>query len=495
MPSYSSVKQKLQKIADVNYSSAVLSWDQETYMPVKGYEGRSRQLATLAGVAHGMITDPMLEKELRDVQKQQLSENEKRNIEIVLEELERQKKYTGEFVEEMSRTISVCFNAWNEAREKNDYKIYAPHLEKLIGLKKKETEILGYKEHPYDSLLDLHEKKLTVKDVDELFNQVKTELFPFVKKVFAATQVNDDFFYQSYDKQKQWDFGITLLKQMGYDFEAGRQDLSTHPFTTSFSSQDVRVTTRVDENNLSEMIWSCIHEGGHALYEQGLPFEEYGMPLSEAVSLGIHESQSRLWENNVGRSLPYWKGNFQKLERIFPEQLRNKTAVDFYKACNKVEPSLIRTNADELTYHFHILIRYEIEKQIIEEKIKVTELRDAWNAAYKHYLNIEVPDDKQGILQDVHWSHGSFGYFPTYSIGSFYAAQFHAQAQKEINGLSDQTERGEFKNLLSWLGEKIHKHGKKFTAQDLCIRITGEKLNVKHFMKYAEEKYKGIYNL
>jgi carboxypeptidase Taq len=395
----------------------------------------------------------------------------------------------------MSRTVSTCFRAWNDARAKNDFKVFAPALEKLVALKIKETEILGYKEHPYDALLDQYEKKLTVKEVDALFVQVKSELLPFIKKIFAAKQVDDKFFYQHFDKQTQWNFGIDLLKQMGYDFEAGRQDVSAHPFTTNFSSQDVRVTTRIDENNLSEMIWSCIHEGGHALYEQGLSPEEYGMPLAEAVSLGIHESQSRLWENNVGRSLVYWNKNYPTLQKLFPNQLKNVSAEDFYKACNKVEPSLIRTNADELTYHTHVMIRYGLEKSLIEGKLKVSELRDAWNAAYKDYLDVDVPDDKQGVLQDVHWSHGSFGYFPTYSIGSFYAAQFFAQAEKEINGLKNQIENGELKNLLSWLREKVHQHGKMFTAQDLCTRITGEKLNVKYFMQYAENKYGKIYNL
>lgn len=493
---YDSVKAKIQKIADVNFASAVLNWDQETYMPPKGNEFRSRQLATLAGISHSMFTDPALEKELREAEKDPtLTEGQKRNIELLIEQLDKQKKYSSEFVEELSHAVSACFSGWNAAREKNDFRIYAPSLEKLVDLKKKEAALLGYEAHPYNALLDQYERKLTVKEVDELFAQVKTELVPFVKKITAAKQVNDSFFYQEFDREKQWEFGIELLQQMGYDFEAGRQDISAHPFTTNFSTQDVRVTTRIDVKNLSEMIWSCIHEGGHALYEQGLPPEEYGMPLSEAVSLGIHESQSRLWENNVGRSLGYWKKNFPRLQQLFPAQLKNVTPEDFYKAANKVESSLVRTSADELTYHFHIMIRYDIEKMLLEEKIKVSELRDAWNAAYKQYLGIDVPDDRRGVLQDVHWSHGSFGYFPTYSIGSFYAAQFFAHAERQISGLKNQVESGDLKNLLNWLREKVHKHGKMYSAQDLCKRITGEPLNVKYFMSYAAEKYKKIYNI
>jgi carboxypeptidase Taq len=493
---YNDFKNSVQKIADVGFSSAVLNWDQETYMPPKGADFRSRQLATLAGITHAMFTDPALEKQMRALMKDaSLNEGQKRNVELTLEELEKQKKYTGEFVEEMSRRISACFAAWNDARKKNDFKIFAGPLEKLVEMKKKETELLGYTDHPYNALMDQFEKKLTVKEVDELFVQVRDELVPFVKRIMQAPQVNDSFFYQQYDKQKQWDFGIDLLKQMGYDFEAGRQDLSAHPFTTNFNCRDVRVTTRIAENDLSEMIWSCIHEGGHALYEQGLPAEEYGLPLGEAVSLGIHESQSRLWENNVGRSLGFWKYNFPRIQKIFPEQLKTVSAEDFYKAMNKVSASLIRTSADELTYHFHVMIRFGIEKSLLEEKIKVSELEEVWNAKYKEYLGVDVPDAKNGVLQDVHWSHGSFGYFPTYSIGSFYAAQIFAHAEKQINGLKNQIESGEMKNLLNYLRENIHKHGKMYPARTLCEKLTGEKLNVSHFMNYAKKKYGEIYSI
>jgi carboxypeptidase Taq len=282
---------------------------------------------------------------------------------------------------------------------------------------------------------------------------------------------------------------------MGYDFESGRQDESSHPFTTNFSPEDVRVTTRINVNDINEMIWSCIHEGGHALYEQGLPSEEYGLPSSEYVSLGIHESQSRLWENNVGRSLLYWKANYPKLQNAFPENLKSVNTEDFYKAMNIVKPSLIRTSADELTYHFHVLIRFEIEKALIEGLIEVNELPAYWNQKYKEYLGIEVPNDSSGVLQDIHWSHGSFGYFPTYSLGSFYAAQFFAQAKKEITGLEAEIEKGNMKPLLDWLREKVHRHGKYYSAEELCIAISGEKLNFKYFMDYATKKYTKLYDL
>ena len=494
--SYKKLQDHMQRIADVMYSASALSWDQETYMPPGAAGFRAGQLSTLMGISHEMFTGAGTGTILSGLKADKtLDDIQKKNIELLNEEYTKQKKYTTEFVEQMSHAVSAAFNAWQQAKKENNYKLFAPHLQKLIEFKKCECDILGYEGHPYNALLDLHERKATVAELDVLFADVRKQLVPFVKQIFAAKQVDNKFFFQHYDKDQQWDFGIGLLKQMGFDFNRGRQDISSHPFTTSMSQDDVRVTTRINENDFSEMIWSCIHEGGHALYEQGLSPEQYGMPMGEAVSLGIHESQSRLWENNIGRSLAYWKGNIKAAQKYFPEQLKNVTAEDFFKGMNRVEPSLIRTNADELTYHFHIMIRYEIEKAIFEDKLKVEELPEYWNSKYKEYLGVESKDYSHGILQDIHWSHGSFGYFPTYSLGSFYAAQFFEQAKKEIPGLVKQVEEGNFTELLSWLRKSIHVHGKLYTAQELCVRITGEKLNFNHFMSYAKNKFGTIYDL
>ncbi len=494
--SYNELQNHMQRIADVNYAAATLGWDQETYMPPGAAGFKASQLSTLSGITHQLFTGDKTEVLLRGLKNNaQLSEAEKKNVAQIEEDFSRQKKYSTEFVENMSRAVSDAFNAWQQARKESNFKIFAPYLEKLIAIKKQECELLGYEGHPYNALLNLHEKNATVAELDVLFTDVRKELVPFVKQVQQAKQVDNKFFFQHFDRDTQWQFGIELLQQMGFDFNRGRQDISSHPFTTSFSQNDVRVTTRINENDFSEMIWSCIHEGGHALYEQGLPAEQYGMPLGEAISLGIHESQSRMWENNVGRSLAYWKHNFGLAQKHFPEQLKSISTQDFYKGMNRVEASLIRTSADELTYHFHVMIRYEIEKQIFEDKLKVNDLPDYWNAKYKEYLNIDVPNDAQGVLQDVHWSHGSFGYFPTYSLGSFYAAQFFHQAQKEMPTLLTEIENGNTHNLLNWLREKIHKHGKFYTAQELCIQVTGEKLNFTHFMHYAATKYGAMYGL
>lgn len=496
MSNYSNYKGLMRKIADIQYASAVLNWDQETYMPPKGAAFRAQQLSTLAGIGHELATSQELGDLLNTLSfDASLTEKEKRNIKQSLKTYNDNKKYTTEFVKELSQTISETFQAWQKAKENNDFASYAPQLEKLVKLKREECKLLGTFAHPYDALLNQYEPGAKTADLEILFTDVRNQLVAFVKKIAAMPQNKDSFMFLKYEKQKQWELGLSLLKQMGYDFDAGRQDISSHPFTTNFSSQDVRVTTRINEQDLNEMIWSCIHEGGHALYEQGLPAEEYGLPSSEYVSLGIHESQSRLWENNVGRSLSYWKANFIKLQQAFPENLTMVTFEDFYKAMNIVKPSLIRTSADELTYHFHVLIRFEIEKALIEGTIEVKDLPSYWNSKYKEYLGIEVPNDTNGVLQDIHWSHGSFGYFPTYSLGSFYAAQFFAQAKKEIVGLENEIEKGNMQPLLDWLREKVHKHGKYYSAEDLCISICGEKLNFKYFMDYAIQKYSELYNL
>lgn len=494
---YKAYKERLTTIADIGYSIALLGWDQETYMPEKGAGFRAQQIATLSGMVHEHFTDKELGKILKKLNDnpKKLTEKQRRNITQTLKDYKRQKKYTREFVELLSRTTSECFQAWQKARKESNFKLYAPHLTKMVALKRKEADLLGYKKHPYDALLDQYEPGARVADLDILFKDVREQLVGFVKKIAAARQNDDKFMYLHYPKDKQWDFGIELLKQMHFDFNAGRQDISAHPFTTSFNVKDVRLTTRIAEDNLKSMIWSCIHEGGHGLYEQGLPESEYGLPSGEAISLGIHESQSRLWENMVGRSLPYWKANMPLLQKYFPENLNNISAEQFYKAANIVTPSFIRTEADELTYHFHILIRYEIEKALMEGKLQVKDLPEYWNARYKEYLGIKVPNDAEGVLQDIHWSHGSIGYFPTYSLGSFYAAQFYATAKKELKSLENKIESGNMLPLLEWLREKIHRHGKYYSAEELCKKVTGEKLNFAHFMKYAKEKYSNIYNL
>jgi carboxypeptidase Taq len=493
---YNEYKQILQKAADINNAAAVLGWDQEVYMPPKGAHFRGRQLATLAAQAHELLTGERLGHLLDQLKfANDLNPTEQANVLRSFEDYSKNRKLTAEFVEKLSMQTSACFNAWIDARRANDFSKFAPSLEKMVALKRKQAEMYQYESHPYDALLDEYEPGIRVATLDKVFSGIKTELPVILSKIKAATQVDDSFFYRHYPKQQQWDFSMTVLKAMGYDLEAGRQDLSEHPFTTSFAPTDVRVTTRVSEDNYASLLWSTIHEGGHALYEQGLPEDEYGMPCGAAASLGIHESQSRLWENCIGRGGDFWNHFFPILKEQFPTQLSDVTATDFFKATNKVEPSFIRTEADEITYHFHVLIRYEIEKALIEGQIEIKDLPAKWNDLYTHYLGITPPDDITGVLQDVHWSHGSFGYFPTYTLGSFYAAQFYAHAKKAIPTLESDIAKGHTAELLSWLRRNIHVHGRRYTSEELCELVTGEQLNTGYFLNYVKAKYASVYNI
>lgn len=482
-------KEKMQKIADVKYAAAVLQWDQETYLPSKGAAARARQLATLSETAHKMSTEESLGGLLNSLTGVDgLSSIQKKNVALTLEEYNKQKKFSSAFVREMSEAVSAAFYAWIEARKQNDFKVFQPSLEKIVALKRQETEILGYEGHCYNSLLNEYEKGATVQMLDGIFDKIIVPLKDLMVQK-QRTSVDDGFLHLFYDRRQQWEWGMYLVKDLGFDLEAGRQDISEHPFTTNFSAKDVRITTRIDEHDFANMTWSCIHETGHALYEQGLPDEEYGLPSGEFASLGIHESQSRLWENCVGRSKAFWKHYLPKLQRYFPEQLSPISLDQFFKAINKVSPSLIRTEADEVSYHFHVRIRYTIEKELLENSLKVGDIPGRWNDLYKQDLDITVPDDKQGCLQDVHWSHGSFGYFPTYSLGSFYAAQFYNKAMNDIPELEALIAGGNTAPLLNWLRQNIRKHGKTFTSEELCELVTGKKLDTGEFMAYVKKKH------
>jgi carboxypeptidase Taq len=362
-------------------------------------------------------------------------------------------------------------------------------------LKKQEADLLGYEVHPYNALLDEFEKGATVELLDRTFNNLLPTLKELLDRILTRPQVDNSFLKEYFPKQQQWDWGMQLIKNLNFDFEAGRQDISEHPFSVSFNRNDVRITTRVDENDFGNMTWSCIHETGHALYEQGLPEEQYGLPLGEACSYSIHESQSRLWENNVGRSRGFWKYYFPILKGHFPEQFKDIDVEQFYKGINKVQPSFIRTEADELTYHFHVYIRYELEKKLIDGSLAAQDIPAYWNESYKKYLGVDVPGDKKGCLQDVHWSHGSFGYFPTYSLGSFYAAQFYRTAAQQVNGLDSEIQKGNSLPLLEWLRKNIHSKGRFYKSEELCAEVTGKGLDVSYFIDYLLDKYVSIYTL
>lgn len=493
---YEQYTQKMVKLADIGYATAVLHWDKETYLPKKGATHRSQQLATLSAIMHQEFTDPKFGSLLKRLSEtKSLSTLEAKNVRLTLKDYDKATKFTEEQVRKKSMAVSTAFHAWIKAREANDYDLYEKPLQQLIEIIREECEIIGYEDHPYDACLDIYEPGLKVKFLNSFFKGVKSDLAPLIERLREASPIRTNHLYRHYPKDDQWDFGIEVLTNMGFDFEAGRQDISEHPFTINFSPQDVRVTTRIDENDFLNMTWSCIHEGGHALYEQGLPMDQYGLPSGSAISLAIHESQSRLWENNVGRSMDYWEYLFPILTKRFPHQMKGVTIKKFYKSINTIKPNLIRTEADELHYHLHVLIRYEIEKDILSGKLNADQLKQSWNARYKKYMGIVAEDDVNGILQDVHWAHGSFGYFPTYSLGSFYAAQFYNAANKDIPNLPELLQKGNTKRLLKWLRENIHEHGRKYEADELCKLITGEGLNTKYFIEYATRKFEEVYGI
>ena len=486
---------RMKKIADVKYAAAVLQWDEETYLPAKGAAFRGRQLATLSEIAHEWSIDPALGDLLATLKdRDDLEEPAKRNITLSLEDYTRQKKFTPAFIRLLSETTSRCFHTWIKARTANSFAVFRDDLDQLMQLKRQEAELAGYEQHPYNALLDQFEKGATVSLLDKTFDQVKAPLKDLLTHIQARPAVDDGFLHRTFPKQLQWDFGMEVIRHLGFDFEAGRQDISEHPFTTSFNKYDVRITTRIDEQDLANMTWSCIHETGHALYEQGLPGEYYGLPLGEYASLSIHESQSRLWENNVGRSLAWWQHWYPILVTYFPQQLGDISLQQFYQGINKVKASLIRTEADEVSYHFHVMIRYELEKRLIEGSLKVNDIPAYWNEHYADYLGVIVPDDKRGCLQDVHWSHGSLGYFPTYSLGSFYAAQLFFSAENQDNSIPTSINQGNTAPLLGWLRQKVHRHGRRYTSEELCQQATGQPLDIQHFLHYLLDKYKKIYN-
>ncbi|ULQ50658.1 carboxypeptidase M32 [Flavihumibacter fluvii] len=491
---YEQYVQELQQIADIRYAVALLQWDQETYMPSSGADFRSRQIATLSELAHSMFTAAPFGNLIETLQQRNdLSPDQQSNINLSRYDFEQQVKLPSAFVRSISETTSKAYHAWIDARKANDFKVFSPRLEELVSLKKQEAELLGYSGHPYNALLNQFERACTTDILDAAFQQLVPPLQQLLQKISQCRQVDDHLLKQYYPEGDQWQFGMELLQRMGFDLNAGRQDRSEHPFTINFNSKDVRITTRVDEQDISNMTWSTIHELGHAFYEQGLPSEQYGLPLGEYASLGIHESQSRLWENNVGRSKAWTRNFLPVLQHYFPNQMDKVSEDHFYKAINLVKPSLIRTEADELTYHFHVIIRYELEKALIGGSLAVHDIPEYWASQYEKYLGITVPDDRSGCLQDVHWSHGSFGYFPTYSMGSLYAAQFFAAANIAIPGLERQIEQGEFTQLLDWLRKNIHMHGRRYTSEELCRNISGEGINSRYFMQYVTNKYRFIY--
>jgi len=498
---------QLREIQLINSAASVLSWDQETYMPAGGGIARAEQIAALQGIAHQKLVSADTERllggsldlatgEPLDQDGELWDEPAQSLLREVWRDYSRAKKLPSDFVITLSRECSLAQQVWAEAKEKNTFTSFLPNLRTVLALKREEAQYLGYVDSPYDALLDVYEPGSTIAGLSPLFAQLKARLLPLLKKIQdSPVQIDDSMLFHSYDTARQLEFGRLVLIRMGYDFERGRLDLSAHPFTTSFHPTDVRVTTRVHEHDLASCLFSCIHEGGHGLYDQGLDPAHYGTPLGDSVSLGIHESQSRLWENCVGRSLAFWRFFYPVLQQTFHHQLRSIDIEHFYAAINRVKPSLVRVEADELTYNLHIMLRFEIEQDLIEGRTKAEELPGIWNEKMKEYLGILPPTDAEGVLQDVHWSFGAFGYFPTYTLGNLYAVQFYDQARLEIPHLEDEIAAGQLLVLKGWLAQKIHRWGRMFTPDRLTQRVTGVSLSPEPFLRYIERKYGELYKL
>ena len=496
MPASSEYKELLERVKEINtleQVGSILGWDEQTYMPPGAAEMRGQQNAAIAGIVHAQLTSDRMGKLIRTLKKQELSTDGK----VILRETERKWKKASSvpepLVREITKTGSLAFAAWAKARKNDDFKSYAPLLDRMIGLKMQVAEHVGYDDKPYDALLDDYEPGMTTRETEILFKRLISKLVPIAKQVLDAPVPKSAIPAGKYSLDDQRKFLNMIATGMGYDLNCGRIDLSAHPFTTG-AQRDVRITFRYQEDSPYFSIFPVIHETGHALYEQGFHDKYFGTPLAEAVSMGMHESQSRLWENMVGRSLPFWQHYYPQMQHIFPKF--KKVPLDaWHREINRVGRSFIRVEADELTYNLHIALRFEAEAAIFDGKLKTKEIPAFWNERFEKYLGLEVPDDAHGCLQDVHWSSGGFGYFPSYTMGNLYAAQLWDAAKRQVPGLEDKITAGDLGALLGWLRQNVHCHGKRYSTAELMKRVTGSPISEDFFIRYVSEKYGELYDV
>ncbi len=493
-------REKLLELAYLQSTLCVLEWDKLVNVPKEGQEARTAASAYLTTLRHKKLVSPEFEgtlmqaKELMD--SGALEPDECCIVRETLRGFEKEKRLPTEFVTELARVCGEAYQHWVEARKNSDFAMFAPDLKKIVGLKREEAKLLGFESSPYDALIDNFEPYTTSAGISQLFSELKAFLVEFITRIKGSRiKINGSVLRCDCPVEEQSRFVKMVAREIGYNFNAGRLDTSVHPFSISFHPTDARITSRWDRHNIMEGITSVVHESGHSMYEQGLLAGNYGTPMGEYVSLGIHESQSRMWENIIGRSRHFWRYFYPRLRKTFPAAFGATSLEVFYRALNSVKPSLIRTDADEATYNLHIILRFEIEKALIEGSIEVEDLPSIWNRKVKEYLGIRVPNDAKGVLQDIHWSGGSFGYFPTYALGNLYAAQFYAAARKDMPDLEKEIARGRFDGLHEWLKKSIYVHGKLFSASELAQRVTGEGLNSKYFINYISQKYSEIYGL
>ncbi|MEW6754490.1 MAG: carboxypeptidase M32 [Candidatus Latescibacterota bacterium] len=484
------------ELADLEHAEALLGWDQEVCMPAPGTPTRAQSAGTLAGIRHERLTAPALVALVERLGEQDLDPDAAANVRELARVQRRARRLPRELVVERARTQSLAHQAWVEARRQARFADFAPWLDKIVALRRREAECVGYEGSPYNALLDEYEPHARAEEIGPLFARLRRRLVPLVERVAATGRhPGRGILDQEYPVDRQEALVRRILQDFGFDLQAGRLDVAAHPFCASIGRGDVRLTTRYSASHLPTALFGAIHEAGHGLYEQGLPAELAGQPAGGSISLGIHESQSRLWENIVGRSRPFWEHYLAVLQQAFPRQLGGVSVEAFYAAVNQVEPSLIRVEADEVTYSLHILLRFELEKDLLEGRLAVADLPESWNARLEEYLGIRPPNDADGVLQDVHWSVGLIGYFPTYTLGNLYAAQFYRQACREIPDLPEQIRQGRLLGLKGWLNERIHRHGRRLTAAQLVQAVTGEPLQAEVFLDYLEAKFGEVYGL
>lgn len=484
------LRRRFALLSDLSQVGGLMGWDEQTLMPRGAARARGRQHAALEAVLHEKLTDPRVGEWLARLEDAELEFDDATMVRLCRRRFDREVRLPAELVEELASQRSTSQQAWLEARQQNDFSHFAPHLQRMFELTREQAERLGYDEHPYDALHDVFEPGSSAARVRELFSQLRPALVELARSA-AGSSEQDAVLYREFDLGRQEEFVRSASESFGFDFGRGRLDPSVHPFAEGIDPTDVRITTRYRPDYLASALFATLHETGHGLYEQGLDEKWSRSPLGKSVSLGVHESQSRLWENLVGRSLPYWKGAYPRLQKLFPV-LSGVTLEEFYRAVNCVKPSFIRVEADEVTYNLHVIARFELELAMLEGALEPAGLPEAWNAKYRDLLGIEPPDDLLGCLQDVHWSAGLIGYFPTYTLGNVMSVQIFAAASKAIPDLDGRIEAGDHGPLLAWLRENIHRQGSRYQPDELLERVTGSRLDARPYLRYLTRKFEGL---
>ncbi|CAM4046154.1 carboxypeptidase M32 [Mesobacillus thioparans] len=487
----------VKKMAAYGEALSLIYWDLRTGAPKKGAAQRSEVIGVLSSEVFNMSTSEEMASYIARLSNEQaLSEITRKTLEECRKDYDRNKKIPADEYREYVILQSKAETVWEEAKTNSDFDLFRPYLEKLVETTKRFIGYWGYEGNRYNTLLDMYEPGVTVEVLDQVFGDLRKKIVPLVQQISSSTEKPETgFLFQHFPKEKQRAFSLEILKQMGYDFDAGRLDETVHPFAMGLNPGDVRVTTKYDETDFRTAVFGTIHEGGHALYEQNISEELVGTPMSSGTSMGIHESQSLFYENFVGRNLSFWKHNYSLLQEYSDGQFSGVDVEDFYRAVNESKPSLIRIEADELTYPLHVMVRYEIEKGLFNDEIEVKDLPEIWNDKYEQYLGIRPDNDAVGVLQDVHWAGGSFGYFPSYALGYMYAAQFKNAMLKDLPDYEELMEQGNLQPVKEWMTEKVHKHGKMKKPLEILTDVTGEGLNAQYLVDYLYEKYSKVYQL